>query len=309
MTEFGLPHVIAALLGYLLGSIPFGLLLTKLAGLGDIRSIGSGNIGATNVLRTGRKDLALATLLLDGGKGAVAVLIARLVSEDLTVIAGGAAILGHQFPVWLKFKGGKGVATKLGTLIAVQLDGRHRRLPGVAHRGGAVPLFLALGLDRAAASPFLALWLGTVPQAWLAAFAAVLVWIRHHENIRRLLKGEEPKIGKKKAAAPPASSRAARSKAHDRNRSVLARCDRSRSRPRPQCGIHDLLVRRQSGTERARAGGNAGRPQPRHGILAMELRSNAAHSGRRRDCNRLDRPAARRAGDAPSRCRALSRGR
>src|SRR5688572_28009097 len=119
MTEFGLPHVIAALLGYLLGSIPFGLLLTKLAGLGDIRSIGSGNIGATNVLRTGRKDLALATLLLDGGKGAVAVLIARLASEDLTVIAGGAAILGHQFPVWLKFKGGKGVATKFGTLIAV----------------------------------------------------------------------------------------------------------------------------------------------------------------------------------------------
>ena len=114
-----MPHVIAALLGYLLGSIPFGLVLTKLAGLGDIRSIGSGNIGATNVLRTGRKDLALATLLLDGGKGAVAVLIARLVSEDLTVIAGGAAILGHLFPVWLKFKGGKGVATTLGTLIAV----------------------------------------------------------------------------------------------------------------------------------------------------------------------------------------------
>src|SRR5215510_6720902 len=112
-------EIIAALLGYLLGSIPFGLLLTKLAGLGDIRSIGSGNIGATNVLRTGRKDLALATLLLDGGKGAVAVLLARMVSEDLTVIAGGAAILGHQFPVWLKFKGGKGVATKFGTLIAV----------------------------------------------------------------------------------------------------------------------------------------------------------------------------------------------
>src|SRR5512134_161032 len=109
----------SAIVGYLLGSIPFGLVITKLAGLGDIRSIGSGNIGATNVLRTGRKDLALATLLLDGGKGAVAVLIARLVSEDLTVIAGGAAILGHQFPVWLKFKGGKGVATKLGTLIAV----------------------------------------------------------------------------------------------------------------------------------------------------------------------------------------------
>jgi acyl phosphate:glycerol-3-phosphate acyltransferase len=205
MTEFGLPHVIAALLGYLLGSIPFGLLLTKLAGLGDIRSIGSGNIGATNVLRTGRKDLALATLLLDGGKGAVAVLIARLVSEDLTVIAGGAAILGHQFPVWLKFKGGKGVATKLGTLIAVNwMVGIGTclvwLLVAVVFRYSSLAALIAT-----AASPFLALWLGTVPQAWLAAFAAVLVWILHHENIRRLLKGEEPKIGKKKeAAAPPA---------------------------------------------------------------------------------------------------------
>ena len=203
MTEFGLPHVVAALLGYLLGSIPFGLLLTKLAGLGDIRSIGSGNIGATNVLRTGRKDLALATLLLDGGKGAVAVLIARLVSEDLTVIAGAAAILGHQFPMWLKFKGGKGVATKLGTLIAVNW------MVGI----GACLVWLTVAvlfryssvasLIATAASPFLALWLGTVPQAWLAAFAAVLVWFLHRENIRRLLKGEEPKIGQKKAAATP----------------------------------------------------------------------------------------------------------
>jgi acyl phosphate:glycerol-3-phosphate acyltransferase len=203
MTEFGLPHVIAALLGYLLGSIPFGLLLTKLAGLGDIRSIGSGNIGATNVLRTGRKDLALATLLLDGGKGAVAVLIARLVGEDLTVIAGAAAILGHQFPVWLKFKGGKGVATKFGTLIAVNW---------MVGLGACIVWLIVAVLFRysslaaliaTAASPFLALWLGTVPQAWFAAFAAVLVWIRHHENISRLLKGEEPKIGKKKEAATP----------------------------------------------------------------------------------------------------------
>lgn len=200
MSELGLPHVAAAILGYLLGSIPFGLLLTKLAGLGDIRAIGSGNIGATNVLRTGRKDLALATLLLDGGKGAAAVLIARFFAEDLTVIAGGAAIMGHLFPVWLKFKGGKGVATTLGTLIAANW------IIGI----GACLVWLAVALvfrysslaalTAVAAAPFLALWLGTVPQAWLAAFAAILVWIRHHENIRRLLKGEEPKIGKKKDA-------------------------------------------------------------------------------------------------------------
>ena len=206
MMEFGLPHAAAAVLGYLLGSIPFGLVLTRLAGLGDIRSIGSRSIGATNVLRTGRKDLALATLLLDGGKGAAAVLIARMINEDLTVLAGGAAILGHLFPVWLKFKGGKGVATTLGTLIAANW------MVGI----GACLVWLAVavlfrysslsGLIAVAASPLLALWLGTVPQAWLAAFAAVLVWIRHHENIRRLLKGEEPKIGKKKEAPPAATS-------------------------------------------------------------------------------------------------------
>ena len=198
-------EVIAALFGYLLGSIPFGLLLTKLAGVGDIRSIGSGNIGATNVLRTGRKDLALATLLLDGGKGAVAVLIARYFSEDLTVIAGAAAIVGHQFPVWLKFKGGKGVATKLGTLIAVNW------MVGI----GACLVWLVTALVfrysslasliAVAAAPLLALWLGTPAQVWLAALAAVLVWILHHQDIKRLLKGEEPKIGKKKAAAPPAA--------------------------------------------------------------------------------------------------------
>ena len=200
MSEFDLPQLAAIVLGYLLGSVPFGLVLTKFAGLGDIRSIGSGSIGATNVLRTGRKDLALATLLLDGGKGAIAVLIARLISEDLTVLAGGAAILGHLFPVWLKFKGGKGVATTLGTLIAANW------MVGI----GACLVWLVVafvfrysslsGLISVAAAPFLALWLGTVPQAWLAAFAAVLVWIRHHENIRRLLKGEEPKIGKRKDA-------------------------------------------------------------------------------------------------------------
>lgn len=205
MEPFGLPHIAAAILGYLLGSIPFGLVITKMAGLGDIRAIGSGNIGATNVLRTGRKDLALATLLLDGGKGAVAVLIARLVSEDLTVIAGGAAILGHLFPVWLKFKGGKGVATTLGTLIAANW------IVGI----GACLVWVVMALIfrysslsalmAVLAAPFIALGFGTMPQAYLAAFAAILVWIRHKDNIRRLLSGEEPKIGKKKEATPPAA--------------------------------------------------------------------------------------------------------
>ncbi|HEX6121432.1 MAG TPA: glycerol-3-phosphate 1-O-acyltransferase PlsY [Dongiaceae bacterium] len=203
MTEFGLPHVAAAVLGYLLGSIPFGLVLTRMAGLGDIRSIGSGNIGATNVLRTGHKGLALATLLLDGGKGAAAVLIARAISEDLTIIAGGTAIIGHVLPVWLKFKGGKGVATALGTLIASNW------MVGI---GACLVWLIAAFLFRysslaaliaVTSAPFLALWLGTEPQVWLAVFAAFLVWNRHHENIRRLLKGEEPKIGKKKEA--PAS--------------------------------------------------------------------------------------------------------
>jgi glycerol-3-phosphate acyltransferase PlsY len=202
MESLGPPHLAAALLGYLLGAIPFGLVLTKMAGLGDIRAIGSGNIGATNVLRTGRKDLALATLLLDGGKGAIAVLIARQFSEDLTVIAGGAAILGHLFPVWLKFKGGKGVATTLGTLIAIHW------MVGI----GACLTWLIVALVfrysslsalvAVAAAPFIALWVGNVPLAWLAGFAALLVWVRHQENIRRLLKGTEPRIGKKKESAP-----------------------------------------------------------------------------------------------------------
>src|SRR5689334_25415016 len=118
-----LPYLAGAFaFGYLFGSIPFGFVLTRLAGLGDIRNVGSGNIGATNVLRTGKKGLALATLLLDGGKGAAAVLIARYFHPDLAVIAGAGAFIGHLFPIWLKFKGGKGVATALGTLLALNWE-------------------------------------------------------------------------------------------------------------------------------------------------------------------------------------------
>lgn len=198
----------AAVLGYLLGSIPFGLVLTKAAGLGDIRSIGSGNIGATNVLRTGNKGLALATLLLDGGKGAIAVLIAGLFDPMLAVLAGGGAMLGHNYPVWLGFKGGKGVATALGTLLAIAWP--------VGVLCCLVWLVTALlfrysslaSLTSVAAAPVLALVLSGVPilgavrtdlpRAALALFIAVLVFIRHDGNIRRLLRGDEPKIGQKK---------------------------------------------------------------------------------------------------------------
>jgi glycerol-3-phosphate acyltransferase PlsY len=211
MSDIGLnmdgPFMIAAaVLGYLLGSIPFGLLLTRMAGLGDIRSIGSGNIGATNVLRTGNKRLALATLLLDGGKGAAAVLIARAVSEDLTVIAGAGAFLGHLFPVWLKFKGGKGVATALGTWIALAwpigiLACLTWLIVAVLFRYSSLSALLAVAL-----APVYAIWLGTPALIWFGTGVAILCWIRHHENIRRLLKGEEPKIGKKKPAQPDDSA-------------------------------------------------------------------------------------------------------
>jgi glycerol-3-phosphate acyltransferase PlsY len=201
----------AAVLGYLLGSIPFGLVLTKAAGLGDIRSIGSGNIGATNVLRTGHKGLALATLLLDGGKGAAAVLVAGLFDPMLAVIAGGGAMLGHNFPVWLGFKGGKGVATALGTLLAIAwpvgvlccliwlvtaILFRYSSLASLASVAAAPVLALALS-----GVPIFGMVWTDLPRAALALFIAVLVFIRHDGNIRRLLRGEEPKIGQKKTQA------------------------------------------------------------------------------------------------------------
>jgi glycerol-3-phosphate acyltransferase PlsY len=191
--------LLAAVLGYLLGSVPFGLVITKAAGLGDIRKVGSGNIGATNVLRTGRKDLALATLLLDSGKGAIAVLIAYALNWPPEV-AGAAAFLGHCFPVWLKFQGGKGVATFLGTLLALWFP------------AGAFACAIWLGcaflfrysslaaLIAAAASPLVLFAMGKPAFAVAALFMAVLIFIRHKANIARLIKGEEPKIGTKKKA-------------------------------------------------------------------------------------------------------------
>ena len=177
-------------------------MLTRLAGLGDIRQIGSGNIGATNVLRTGNKALAAATLLLDGGKGAVAVLIAQhLYGPDAAIIAGAGAILGHLFPVWLKFKGGKGVATTLGIFLALAWP--------VGLIACAVWLLVALlfrysslaALIAVAAAPVAAWFLANHQTAGLALFLAVVVWLRHHENIRRLLRGQESRIrlGRSKA--------------------------------------------------------------------------------------------------------------
>lgn len=193
---------VAAALGYLLGSIPFGLVLTKAAGLGDIRAIGSGNIGATNVLRTGRKGLALATLLLDGGKGAIAALAAlALAGHDAALVAGFAAVLGHNFPVWLGFKGGKGVATTLGTLFAVAWP------VGLACVGTwlvTAALFRISSLSALVAlalAPAFAWFLHRPETAVMAAGLGVLGFLRHRANIARLLKGEEPRIGGKKKAA------------------------------------------------------------------------------------------------------------
>ncbi len=193
------------LLGYALGSIPFGVLLTRMAGVGDLRAIGSGNIGATNVLRTGRKGLALATLVLDALKATAAVLIAnQLWGSDGAIIAGFGAFIGHLFPVWLKFRGGKGVATLLGLLLglwplgalgfallwlATALLSRYSSLAALVAAVGSVGIWWSL---KGGGLPF---WL-------LGAMVALLVW-RHRENIARLQAGTEGRIGAKAAPSPP----------------------------------------------------------------------------------------------------------
>ncbi|AYF03018.1 acyl-phosphate glycerol 3-phosphate acyltransferase [Paracoccus yeei] len=190
--------ILWAVLGYLLGSIPFGIVITRALGLGDLRQIGSGNIGATNVLRTGNKPAALATLLLDSGKGAIAVLLARwLAGPDAALVAGAAAFLGHLFPVWLGFKGGKGVATFLGTVLA--LDWRLGLIAcGLWLLTAAAGRISSLSaLVAAALTPALAWWLDGPRMAVVTGFMAVLIFIRHHANIGRILAGTEPRIGRK----------------------------------------------------------------------------------------------------------------
>jgi glycerol-3-phosphate acyltransferase PlsY len=188
--------LIALVGGYLIGSVPFGLLLTKAAGLGDIRQVGSGNIGATNVLRTGRKGLAAATLILDGLKGAVAVLLARQFLGDQDVVVGTAAVLGHLFPVWLGFRGGKGVATGLGVLLAAAWPVGLACYAVWLVAAKLLKMSSAAALTAFAAAPLFALVLSSADHALMALLIAVLVFWRHEANIRRLLAGTEPRIGK-----------------------------------------------------------------------------------------------------------------
>lgn len=190
--------IVWAAIGYMIGSIPFGVIVSRALGLGDLRKIGSGNIGATNVLRTGSKGAAVATLLLDGGKGAVAVLLAAsLASEDAMQVAGLAAFLGHCFPIWLRFRGGKGVATFLGILLAASWP------VGVAACGTWLAVAVAsrysslAALMAAGSAPFWSVFLGSGNMFVLCIALAVLIYIRHGSNIRRLRAGTETRIGER----------------------------------------------------------------------------------------------------------------
>jgi len=195
--ERALPWLLTALAcGYLAGSIPFGMIVARLFRLGDLRKIGSGNIGATNVLRTGNKAAALTTLLLDGAKGAVPVAVLLAMWGDLAAQAAGlGAFLGHCFPVWLRFRGGKGVATWLGIMLAIHpLSWALICLTWLA--GAAITRISSVGALLAAASgPFWLILFGRWEAVLLAIILGALVWLRHHANIRRLLRGDEPRIG------------------------------------------------------------------------------------------------------------------
>ena len=191
--------ILTAGLSYLLGSVPFGVVITRAMGLGDLRQIGSGNIGATNVLRTGNKPAAFATLVLDAGKGGIAVLIARAaVGEDAAQVAGLAAFLGHLFPVWLGFSGGKGVATFLGTLLALAWPIGAAACATWLAAAAAFRFSSLSALCAAALAPVWAVLLGWPTVAVLSGLLGVLVIVRHHGNIRRLLAGTEPRIGEGK---------------------------------------------------------------------------------------------------------------
>jgi len=201
--------LVALAFGYLLGSIPFGLLLTRAAGLGDIRKVGSGNIGATNVLRTGNKKLAAATLLLDAAKGLVAVLIAaRVAGADAAIAAALGAVLGHLFPIWLGFKGGKGMATALGVLWGLSwglgaIACLVWLLAAALFRYSSLATLLSIALAAAAAwilssTRVFGMAVSNAHIAALVTLLALLVFAKHHANLRRLFAGTEPKIGQHK---------------------------------------------------------------------------------------------------------------
>ena len=196
--ERGVETLMPLLVGYLLGSVPFGLVLTRLTGGGDLRAIGSGNIGATNVLRTGKKGVAVATLLLDMGKGLAAVLLARHFWPGSEPLAALAAVLGHCFPVCLKFKGGKGVATMMGVSLGLAWP------IGLAYAVVWLGVLFASrisslgGMSAALAAPVAALLLGYTAYVPVLALLALLVLFLHRENIARLRAGTEPRVGSKK---------------------------------------------------------------------------------------------------------------
>lgn len=188
----------ALLLGYLLGSIPFGVLLTRAAGAGDLRTIGSGNIGATNVLRTGRKGLAAATLLLDLGKGAAAVLLVDALLPGMSALAAAAVFLGHCYPVWLKFRGGKGVATLMGLVLALYWPS------GLVYAAVWLGLLAVIrissvaGMSAAISAPVSTAFFGRIDLVLLALALALIVLWKHRDNIDRLLSGSEPRVGSKR---------------------------------------------------------------------------------------------------------------
>jgi glycerol-3-phosphate acyltransferase PlsY len=189
------PFWAAFIVGYLLGSIPFGLVLTRLGGAGDIRRIGSGNIGATNVLRTGRKGLALATLLFDVAKGLLPTWVAfHFFGPDMGVLAGAGAVLGHCFPVWLLFRGGKGVATAAGVMLALSPVALLIALAAFIVVACLTRIVSAASLAAAVVAPLAVWWLGRPQLVELFTFIAVIVFIKHAANIQRLLKGQESKL-------------------------------------------------------------------------------------------------------------------
>lgn len=192
--EYTWPFYGGFIIAYLLGSIPFGLLFTRIGGLGDVREIGSGNIGATNVLRTGNKFLAALTLIFDAGKGIVAVAIASVFGPDMVAFASLAVVLGHLFPIWLKFRGGKGVATTFGVLVAISWPAGLLAcltwiVSTIVFRISSVSALVAL-----AASPIFIWWFTDSQRVEISAALALIVWIRHWSNIRRLFNGKEPRI-------------------------------------------------------------------------------------------------------------------